>query len=185
MARKKKQVEEGELALGQTFETDLPTQTSEEVAPREKLSFTPIGILAILLGLTSSLILIFSTTSEPHTFTPQDSGKVRIELTLTAKQFLNYSEGNACDGSGELSGLRKAQVRVTGDGWRNQVSLGAGDLNTKGECLYTPSFQPPESFNGGKVTASVIFSFGESEDFSVDLGETQPYKNLLLSINLG
>ena len=185
MARRKKQAEESQ---GSTFEPDQviqPTPDSNSESTKEKISLAPVATLAILLGLISSCLLVFSNSSEPHTYTPADLGRINIELTLSSKQFLIYSNGNVCDGAGELSGLRKASVLVVGDGWTNKTSLGVGDLNTKGECIYTPSFQAPNSFNGGEVTASVIFSFGESEDFKVDLGDKQPFKNLLLSINLG
>ena len=157
----------------------------EEESPREKISYTPIAVLTIVLGtlvIAGSLLFGFS---EEKKYVPEVNSQLRVIVSLTSPQFLKFSQGNVCLGSGALAGLSNAQVNVRGSNWSEKFSLGLGTLNSQGGCVYRSSFSPPSDFYGGQVTANIAFSFGETADFFINVGDSAPFKAVDLKINLG
>jgi len=51
-------------------------------------------------------------------------------------------------------------------------------------CKYQTFIELNESFNGGEVSIFVKFPFGESETFTLDVGNQRPFK-IDLKLNLG
>lgn len=153
--------------------------------PKERVSFAPVGLLTIFLSLTTLVFLLFSNFSDEHTFTPEQKSFIPTEITLGAKQFLEFSTANVCDGKGTLAGLSRATLVVTGNGWSRSEKLGSGSLNTQGLCVYTPEITPPTTFSGGGVSASIVFSTARSPQFPENVGPYPPYKTIRISLSLG
>lgn len=153
--------------------------------PKERISLAPVGILTIFLSITVLVFLFFSSFSDQHTFTPEQKAVIPTEIKLSAKQFLDFSNSNVCDGKGVLAGLPNASLVITGNGWSKSEKLGSGSLNTQGQCVYTPSIEVPKSFAGGKVSAAIIFSTAKTQQFPTDVGPYPPYKTVQISLSLG
>jgi len=187
MARKKKEVE-GEV--NSVTKDETPSASVDSLPelpplPKEKVSLAPVGILTIFLSLTTLVFLFLTSFSDQHTFSPEQKPVIPTEIKLSAKQFLEFSNSDVCDGKGVLAGLSKATLVVTGNGWSKSEKLGSGSLNTQGQCIYTPSIDVPKSFSGGKVSASIIFSTAKSQQFPNDVGPYPPYKTVQISLSLG
>jgi hypothetical protein len=81
--------------------------------------------------------------------------------------------------------LSAATLQIRGAGWSKQTVLGEGVLNVNGDCQYKTSVTAPQDFAGGKISAKILFAFGNSEDFSIDVGDSPPFESKNLTINLG
>jgi hypothetical protein len=187
MARKKKQVE-GDVDFATGEETPLEsadTLTELPPLPKEKVSLAPIGVLTIVLSLTTLVFLFFSSFSEQHTYIPTQKAVIPTEIKLSATQFQTFSNSNVCDGKGLLAGLPNAKLVVAGNGWSRTENLGTGSLNTQGQCVFSPSVTVPDNFSGGGVTASIIFSSARSQQYPVNVGPYPPYKTIQISLSLG
>ena len=187
MPRKKKETE-GEVDFATEEETPLAAIDSlAELPPlpKEKFSLAPLGVLTIFLSATTLLFLIFFSFSDQRTFTPEQKAVIPTEIRLSASQFLNFSNSNVCDGKGVLSGLPNATLVMSGKGWSKSERLGSGSLNSQGQCVYTPSIDVPESFSGGKVSASIIFSTARSQEYPANVGQYPPYKTVQITLSLG
>lgn len=163
----------------------VPSPAVEGESPREKISYTPLAVLTIVFGtlvIASSLLFGFS---EQKKYNPEVNSELRVVVSLTAPQFLKFTQSNVCLGSGELAGLSNAQVIIRGSNWLRKISLGQGTLNSEGGCIYSSRFSPPSDFYGGEVRANIAFSFGETDDFFINVGDSAPFKAIDLKINLG
>ena len=187
MGRKKKSLEgDVDFAKGLEFpSSSVDSLTEVPPLPQEKVSLAPVGMLTIVLSLTTLAFLLLSSFSDQHTFTPVQKAVITTEVKLSAKQFQTFSNSNVCDGTGLLNGLANATVVVTGNGWSRSQKLGSGSLNTQGQCVYVPRIEVPKSFSGGKVSAEILFSFATSEKYSEDVGPYPPYKTVHISLSLG
>ncbi len=177
-------------------ESDFPTEEMSPSAsvdslpelpplPKEKVSLAPVGLLTIFLSLSTLVFLLFSSFSDQNTFTPEQKAVIPAEIKLSAKQFLEFSSSNVCDGKGVLAGLNKASLVVSGEGWSKSEKLGSGSLNTQGQCVYTPKIDVPESFSGGNVSASIVFSTAQTQQYPANVGPYPPYKTIQITLSIG
>jgi len=152
---------------------------------REKASFVVVGLLAIILAPVMIFTAIFSgnTTSERYSIDQQS--EIKILVLIKAREFLDSSTRNVCDGTGELAGLWRSEVQVRTDSWIRKASLGQGTLNSDGACEYRISVTPPADFEGGEVIASATLPLGKSEDAIGDTGYGTSFKEIILTYNLG
>lgn len=159
---------------------------SSTVAPaREKGSLAPVGVLAVLLAPLAILTSLFFSYSEVGDFDPPTTGEIKISVIISSSRFLEFSSRNICDGSGETAGLSRAVVKIGAPGWSERTTLGEGSLNAQGKCEYKTKVTPPSSFLGGEVKSSIAFSFGETDDFTTDVGDSPSFNGVDLEINLG
>jgi len=152
---------------------------------REKASFVVVGLLAVILAPVMIFTAVFSgnTTSEKYSIDQQS--EIKILVLIKAREFLDFSTRNVCDGTGELSGLWQSEVQVRTDSWIRKASLGQGTLNSDGACEYRISVTPPSDFEGGEVIASATLPLGKSEDAIGDTGYGTSFKEIILTYNLG
>jgi hypothetical protein len=152
---------------------------------REKASFVVVGLLAVILAPVMIFTAVFSgnTTSEKYSIDQQS--EIKILVLIKAREFLDFSTRNVCDGTGELSGLWRSEVQVRTDSWIRKASLGQGTLNSDGACEYRISVTPPSDFEGGEVIASATLPLGKSEDAIGDTGYGTSFKEIILTYNLG
>jgi hypothetical protein len=82
---------------------------------------------------------------------------------------------NPCDGTGSIKGIKNSIITVAKDGWEENLKIGSGILNDKGDCVYNITVQPLENFEGGIVKLSAAFPFGISPVYKVDVGNEAPW----------
>jgi len=169
--------------------SEAEQESAEKMAtaetPREKASFAPVAVLAIVFTPLAVIASVFFSQSENRTFYPPESNEINVGVILSAPQFLQFNRGNVCDGSGPLARLSSATVQIGATGWSKKTILGEGNLNAQGNCEYGVSVIPPDNFSGGEISAKILFSFGESENFTINVGDSMPYQKKNLAIRLG
>ena len=158
---------------------------AESGNPKEKVSLAPIGLLALLLAPIVVVGSFFSGTQTSTEFTIDQESEIRVFVLIKASEFLKFSEKNVCDGSGQIAGLWKSEIRIGTSTWVRKVSLGQGTLNADGACEYRLKVTPPSDFEGGDVIASAILPIGEAEDLVLDSGTKPSFKQIDLTYNLG
>ena len=118
-------------------------------------------------------------------FEPPVNNDIKISVTLSDPQFIEFSTGNVCDGKGPIAGLSRATIQIKAPGWVRTTNLGEGILDAQSKCEYKAAVSAPADFYGGDVKAKVLFSFLETPDYIIAVGDNPPFKNVDLSINLG
>jgi hypothetical protein len=161
--------------VNSTSGTEDELETSELLPslPKEKRLKGPLLNLAVItffFAIVISLVSILLPFKDVVSVSSDVIGTFSVEVTISTPQFISAPAVNACEGSGRLSGLSNAILRMEAkDGsWKVNSPLGTGQINSAGECVYTPEIETPESFDGGSVRARVDFDFGSSETFNVD-----------------
>jgi hypothetical protein len=169
--------------------TELDQEASEGSSSakpeREKGIFAPVAILTLVLAPIVIAVSIFSNYSDVGNYTPAESNKLSISVVLSAPQFLEFSTGNICDGKVPIVGLSRAILEITAGQWSAKTPLGEGALNSQGKCEYQVTVTPDSTFLGGEIESSITFSFGKSQIFINDVGNSLPYKDVNLDISLG
>ena len=154
-------------------------------ATREKARFAPVAVLAIVLTpLVIGTTVLFSFFDNGR-FEPPVNNDIKISVTLSDPQFIEFSTGNVCDGKGPIAGLSRATIQIKAPGWVRTTNLGEGILNAQSKCEYKAAVSAPADFYGGDVEAKVVFAFLETRDYIIPVGDNPPFKNVDLSINLG
>lgn len=159
--------------------------TSTAEPAREKGVFAPLGLLTLILAPIVILTSIFFSHSESGNYTPPISEDLKISIALSAPQFLEFSSGNVCDGKAPITGLSRATVEISGGQWSATTPLGEGSLNSQGQCVYKATVTPDSTFLGGEIEAGIVFSFGRTEKFVIDVGDNLPFKTVNLDLSLG
>lgn len=143
------------------------------------------GIFGII-SLVSAVLLIglsvfggFGSNGQIHLDASTD---ITINLKLTSEEFLVISKSNVCDGIGSFPGIKTSKAIITSPTFEDQVAIGSGQLNNEGSCEYTITVPTPEKFKGGSVDFLFKFPFGESRVFTIDVGDSVPYKNAIVEI---
>jgi hypothetical protein len=141
--------------------------------PKEKRLKSPLLNLAIItffLAIIISLISVIFPFRDVVSVNSDVIETLSVEVVISASEFLTAPAISACQGSGRLTGLPNANIYLSADdgSWKVNSKLGSGQLNSDGDCVYTPEIQTPESFSGGTVKARVAFSFGSSATYTVD-----------------
>ena len=159
--------------------------TSSTEPAREKGVFAPLALLTLILAPIVIAASIFFNNSEISNYTPPVSGDLKTAIVLSAPQFLEFSTGNVCDGKAPIVGLSRAILQIGTDQWIRKTPLGEGVLNSQGQCLYQATVTPDSTFLGGEIEASITFSFGKTETYIIDVGDSLPFKSIDLDISLG
>lgn len=141
--------------------------------PKEKRLKGPLlnlALITFIFAIIIALVSIVFPISDVISVNSDVTETLSVEVTIAAPQFTTAPAISACEGSGRLAGLPNAYIFLNAkDGsWKVSSELGAGQLNSNGDCVYMPKINTPKSFNGGTVKARVDFSFGSSETYTVD-----------------
>ena len=141
--------------------------------PREKRLKGPLLNLAVItffFAIIISLISILFPFRDVVSVNSEVIETLSVEVKISAPQFITAPAISACRGSGRLAGLPNASIYLAAEdgSWKVNAPLGSGQLNSDGDCVYTPEIETPESFEGGAVKARVDFSFGSSSTYTVD-----------------
>lgn len=156
-------------------DSDEDSESKELLAklPREKRLKGPLLNLAVITFFLAIIISIISVVFPFRDVVSVNSDVVEtlsVEVTISAPQFISAPAISACRGSGRLAGLPNASINLAAEdgSWKVNAPLGLGQLNSEGNCVYTPEIETPESFEGGVVKARVDFSFGSTSTYTVD-----------------
>ncbi len=204
MARKKKEsIAGGELALDTTEETVQPEPSNEPKKVRktrkskgkgaagQKGAFSP---LALVIGIAAFGALVFSIFYRPISSSivqAKLSESLRINLSITSSEF--NTEGSAfgsldiCSGTANFPNINKANVFVNDINGKSLGSIEVGEASAKSAstCKYNLELKDVSDFPGTKLNVFVRFSFGDSNNFLVDVGGEPPYKKLNIRLTLG
>jgi len=186
-AEAKSEKKAGKSALKKSSsESDDDLESSDLLSslPREKRLKGPLlnlAIITFLFAIVISLMSIIFPFKDVISVNSEVTETLSVEVVIAAPQFLTAPAISACQGSVRLTGLPNANIYLAADdgSWKVTSKLGSGQLNSDGDCVYTPEIKTPESFNGGSVKARVDFSFGSSATYTVD------GYSIALDINLG
>ena len=163
-------------------ETNEFEDTSSTEPAREKGVFAPLALLALILAPIVIVASIFFNNSDSSNYTPPVSGDLKTTIVLSAPQFLEFSTGNVCDGKAPIAGLSRATLKISTDLWSRTAPLGEGSLNSQGQCVYKATVTPDSTFLGGEIEASITFSFGKTETYLIDVGDSLPFNSVNLDI---
>jgi hypothetical protein len=166
-------------------EKNVNEDNSSTEPAREKGVFAPLALLTLILAPIVIAASIFVSNSEIGNYTPPVSGDLKTTIVLSAPQFLEFGTGNVCDGKAPLAGLSRATLQINTDLWSRTTPLGEGTLNSQGQCLYKATVTPDSAFLGGEIEASITFSFGKTEKYIIDVGDSLPFSSIDLNISLG
>lgn len=141
--------------------------------PKEKRLKSPLlnlAVITILFAIIISLVSIIFPFRDVVSVNSDVIETLSVEVTISAPQFITAPAISACQGSGRLAGMTKAKIYLAAEdgSWKVNSVLGSGQLNSDGDCVYTPEIETPETFDGGAVKARVDFSFGSSSTYTVD-----------------
>jgi hypothetical protein len=133
--------------------------------PREKRLKGPLLNLALLtffFAVVVSVFSIFAPFKAVEKVETDGKSLLSVQVTISNSQFSNEPALTACNGSGRLTNLNKAIVVLESknDGWIVKAQLGSGQINSFGDCVYTPQIDTPENFDGGVIKPRVEFTFG-------------------------
>ena len=145
------------------------------------------GIFGLVAIFCSAILIVLSLFANFHgnaNLAQDTDSKIRVELTLTAHQFLTGNSANSCNGSGDLKGINTSSLIVKKSAWSQKVTIGSGTLNNKGQCIYNISVYPPSNFTGGVIELTAVFPFGSSSTLKHNVGESAPWKPAVMSIPL-
>ena len=157
----------------------------ESESPREKASFVSVGLLAIVLAPIVIITTLLAGSETSSKFTIDQPSEIRVLVSIKASEFLNFSERNVCDGSGEIAGLWRSEIQIRTSSWIRKTSLGQGTLNSEGACEYRLTIAPPSDFEGGDVIASAILPLGKAKDLVLNTGSKPSFKQIDLTYDLG
>jgi len=173
-AKKEKKASKSASSTAST-DGDETAEPSDLLAklPREKRLKGPLLNLAVItffFAIIISLISILFPFRDVVSVNSEVIETLSVEVTISAPQFITAPAISACRGSGRLAGLPNASIYLAAEdgSWKVNAPLGSGQLNSDGDCVYTPEIETPESFEGGAVKARVDFSFGSSSTYTID-----------------
>jgi hypothetical protein len=95
---------------------------------------------------------------------------------------LVVSDKNVCDGIGDYPGIRTSKAIIKSGTIDKTVQIGNGQLNDQGECDYFIKVPTPDNFSGGPVNFTFVFPFGSSDVFTINVGNSAPFKTAVVEI---
>lgn len=175
---------------------DKKAKKAEEKARRKELKSKNRGAmapLALVLSLVTLFAIFFSLFYRPvstQLVTPEASSALRVLLSISANEFITEGSdsGNLtiCRGTKSFPNISKAVVFITDTSNKPIAEIAAGDATSKksSTCFFELSTEDYKKFTGSKLKVFVRFTFGDSNIFNVDVGNTIPYNKINLRLSL-
>ena len=162
----------------QTMTIDGPVEADLDTSKKKRSGI--FGIIAIFSSLILIPVALFGSFSETTETDAAVSSNITIRVVLTTKQFLTVTSGNVCDGVGDYN----TTLNIKQGSWNTKASIGKGNLNDQGSCVYEITLAPPSSFDGGTLKISIDFPFGSLPEDSYEVGDSVPYAIPTISVPL-
>lgn len=177
---------------------DLTTETREEkrksrkalINSSEAKSLTTGAFIVLLIMAAVSIFSLSLTTNSSKNIEVLGPQGITINVDLSSSVFRDaYTTSSTpqyCNDPSPYKGISTSLLFVSDNQSQplGSVKLGEAVKYNYIGCKFKAFLPLDESFNGGKVSVYVKFPFGESEKFTVDVGNQRPYK-IDLKLNLG
>lgn len=188
-------VVENEAASKESKE-EKKSRKAEEKTRRKELKLKNKGAmapLALVLSLVVIFAVFFSLFYRPvatQLVSPKASNALRVSLSISANEFItegsDSGNSNICKGTKSFPNISKAIVYITDLNNKPIAEIVAGSATSKksSTCYFELSTEKYKPFSGSKLKVFVRFSFGDSNIFNVDVGNSIPYNKINLRLSL-
>ena len=165
----------------------------ERKASGEKIpgAMAPFAIVLSLAMIVGVLFSFFYQAGSTTLVTPEVSTDLKVRISLTSIEFA--SEGASagdlgiCQGTPNLPNLGQARVIITD--LQNQkvaeLPLKSASSRVGTTCSYAVVATDYKKFSGSTLKVLVRFTFGDSNIFTVDVGDKPPYNFIDINLTLG
>jgi hypothetical protein len=156
----------------------------------EAKSLTSGAFIVLIIMIAVSVISLSLTTNSSKNIEVLGPQGITINVDLSSPVFreayTTSSTPQYCNNPSPYKGISNSLLFVSDAKSESLGSIKLGDAvkyNYIG-CKFKAFLPLDDSFSGGKVSVYVKFPFGESDKFTVDVGNQRPYK-IDLKLNLG
>lgn len=156
----------------------------------EAKSLTSGAFIVLIIMIAVSVISLGLTTNSSKNIEVLGPQGITINVDLSSPVFreayTTSSTPQYCNNPSPYKGISNSLLFVSDAKSESLGSVKLGDAvkyNYIG-CKFKAFLPLDDSFRGGKVSVYVKFPFGESDKFTVDVGNQRPYK-IDLKLNLG
>jgi hypothetical protein len=156
----------------------------------EAKSLTSGAFIVLIIMIAVSVISLSLTTNSSKNIEVLGPQGITVNVDLSSPVFREAYTTSAtpqyCNNPSPYKGISNSLLFVSDAQSQSLGSVKLGDAvkyNYIG-CKFKAFLPLDESFSGGKVSVYVKFPFGESNKFTVDVGNQRPYK-IDLKLNLG
>ncbi len=194
MSPKKQKEQDATEDIGKALTTETrkkkrdPRKGLNESSDAKSLTTGAFIVLVILVGVSIlSLGLTTKSSKNIEVLGPQGiTINVDLSSSVFREAYTTSSTPQYCNNPSPYKGISDSLLFVSDAQSRTLGSVKLGDAikyNYIG-CKFKAFLPLDDSFSGGKVSVFVRFPFGESDKFTVDVGNQRPYK-IDLKLNLG
>lgn len=194
MSPKKQKEQDATEDIGKALTTETrkkkrdPRKGLNESSDAKSLTTGAFIVLVILVGVSIlSLGLTIKSSKNIEVLGPQGiTINVDLSSSVFREAYTTSSTPQYCNNPSPYKGISDSLLFVSDAQSKTLGSVKLGDAikyNYIG-CKFKAFLPLDDSFSGGKVSVFVRFPFGESDKFTVDVGNQRPYK-IDLKLNLG
>ncbi len=194
MSPKKQKEQDATEDIGKALTTETrkkkrdPRKGLNESSDAKSLTTGAFIVLVILVGVSIlSLGLTTKSSKNIEVLGPQGiTINVDLSSSVFREAYTTSSTPQYCNNPSPYKGISDSLLFVSDAQSKTLGSVKLGDAikyNYIG-CKFKAFLPLDDSFGGGKVSVFVRFPFGESDKFTVDVGNQRPYK-IDLKLNLG
>ncbi len=183
-------IEEIDEALGTETRKQKREARKALSTTSEAKSLTSGAFIVLIIMIAVSVISLSLTTNSSKNIEVLGPQGITINVDLSSPVFreayTTSSTPQYCNNPSPYKGISNSLLFVSGAKSESLGSVKLGDAvkyNYIG-CKFKAFLPLDDSFSGGKVSVYVKFPFGESDKFTVDVGNQRPYK-IDLKLNLG
>jgi hypothetical protein len=183
-------IEEVDEALGTETRKQKREARKALSTTSEAKSLTSGAFIVLIIMIAVSVISLSLTTNSSKNIEVLGPQGITINVDLSSPVFreayTTSSTPQYCNNPSPYKGISNSLLFVSGAKSESLGSVKLGDAvkyNYIG-CKFKAFLPLDDSFSGGKVSVYVKFPFGESDKFTVDVGNQRPYK-IDLKLNLG
>ena len=156
----------------------------------ETKSLTSGAFIILIVMIAVSILSLSLTTKSSKNIEVLGPQGITINVDLSSPVFreayTTSSTPQYCNNPSPYKGISNSLLFISDANSQSLGSIKLGDAVKYNyiSCKFKAFLPLEDSFSGGKVSVYVKFPFGESEKFTVDVGNQRPYK-IDLKLNLG
>lgn len=149
--------------------------------------------IALIVSFAFILAIVFSLFFRPGSsllVIPDITSDLKIRLSITTQEFATEgtSSGslNICAGTKSFPGISQAKIVVNDYKDQTVAVIPIKKASSKDErtCYFDLATKDYKKFTGSKLKVSVQFPFGNSNVFTVDVGDKPPFGRIDVNLNL-
>ena len=156
----------------------------------EAKSLTSGAFIVLIIMIAVSIFSLSLTTNSSKNIEVLGPQGITINVDLSSPVFreayTTSSTPQYCNNPAPYKGISNSLLFISDGKSQSLGSVKLGDAVKYNyiSCKFKAFLPLDDSFGGGKVSVFVKFPFGESEKFTVEVGNQRPYK-IDLKLNLG